>query len=387
MLRFVPDDWLDGLLRPLLLADPAVGLYVETHAPDLRFAALGLLLVLAMATQRRLNILQAWQWRLLLGSVASFYLWTFVSGNGRYLIWALLLVGPFAVLAAARLRVTLAMRNTVILGVLALQVWVVAITYRVNVWALRPWVQGPGLGLANTPLGQSPMVFVTVGSISHSILVPQMHPQSRWTNVAGQHDYLPGTRDYARFQALMTSELPKYAVVRAAKLAMTDDAQPLPQAWAVIHRSLARAGLAVTADHCSFVRSQVGGVDYTVAGAPPPINGFWFCPIRYQAGSETPVGQTFAPELDDVFQAIEQQCPRMLPAGNAQTRPHDDGASRLYSHSDTGVIVNNAGDVYLKNMRALNPSHLGTVEDIRAARFSIDCERLPGRYAPPWARN
>ena len=43
----MPDTWLDGLARPLLLADSVAGLYAEIQAPDWRFAALVLLLVIA----------------------------------------------------------------------------------------------------------------------------------------------------------------------------------------------------------------------------------------------------------------------------------------------------------------------------------------------------
>jgi len=386
VLRFVPDHWLDGLLRPLLLADPLAGLYVETNAPDWRFAIFTVFIVLILATHRRLTALDPWQWRLLLGCIVSFYLWTFLSGNGRYVIWALLLIGPFLVLAASRLKTTIAMRNTLILGALSLQGWSTSMTYETNLWALRPWTQAAGLGLADTPMSAKPAVFLTLGFISHSILVPQMHPLSRWSNIAGQHEYVPGTQNHSRFQALMASELPKYAVVRAANVAMAPDGQPLPEAWAVIHRALAMAGLVATAQ-CHLMRSEIGGVRYTAKGVPPTLNGFWFCPVQHKSGSEPRTEDPSSSELNDVFDAVERHCPRMLPPGSARTRQHDDGVSRFYIHSDTTVVVRTDGHVTLKYMRALNPSHLGTVEDIRAARFSIDCERLPGRYAPPWARN
>jgi hypothetical protein len=94
-----------------------------------------------------------------------------------------------------------------------------------------------------------------------------------------------------------------------------------------------------------------------------------------------------APELNDVFARIEEHCPRYFPAGNALTRASDDGVARQYSHSDTTLSINHAGAVYFKNMRALNPTQLGTTSDIRAGRFRLDCDRLPGRYVPPWARS
>ena len=68
------------------------------------------------------------------------------------------------------------------------------------------------------------------------------------------------------------------------------------------------------------------------------------------------------------------------------TRPGDDSIARHYSASDTTVTIHQGGTVYFKNMRALNPTELGTVENVRAGRFRLDCDRLPGRYLPPWSR-
>ncbi|MCU0956012.1 MAG: hypothetical protein MUF55_01455 [Hydrogenophaga sp.] len=388
MIRFVPDHWLDGLVRPFLMADPVAGLYIEMQAPDWRFGALVVLLLLALASQRRTGLLEPWQWRLLLAFAASFYLWTVVSGNGRYFLWALLLVGPLVVMAARQIKATIALRNTVILGVLALQLWVVSMTFEVNAWSLRPWTHGPGIALANTPLKEEPAVYVTIGTITHSILVPQLHPQSRWTNVGGQHEFVPGTREHRQFRALMDSPLPKYAVVRAARLAMTPDQQPVEHAWVVIRRALDRSGLEPAAPHCTFVPSDMGGSQFHIVNSPPRDRGFWFCPIRTSGERiPEPLDAPLAPELDDVFARIEQRCPRIFPRGNAQTRPNDDGVGRSYNHSDTSIVVNPLGYVYFKHMRALNPSVLGHVDEVRAGRFEIDCDRIPGRYVPPWARS
>ncbi len=388
MLRFVPDHWLDALARPLLMADSVAGLYAEIQAPDWRFAVLVLLLAVAALMHRSRSMLTGPQWRTLLGLAASFYVWTSTSGNGRYFFWGLLIVGPLVVVVATRLRSTLAMRNTVILGVLALQCWVVWSTFESNTWALRPWGRGPGLALEDTPLKRQPAVFITIGAISYSIMVPQMHPQSRWTNLAGQQDLLPGMREFDRYQALMASPLPKYAVVRATKLVMTDERQPIEHAWAIIRRALGGYGLEPAAGACMFVRADIAGLPYNVVTESVLDSGFWFCPVRRTTTMVAVDNKpAYAPELDDVFAQIEQRCPRLLPPGNATSRPADDGTVRLYSQSDTDVVVNLAGWVYFKHMRALNPTVLGKVEDIRAGRFALDCERLPGRYVPPWDRH
>lgn len=369
------------------MADPVVGLYIELQAPDWRFGALLLILLLALASQRRAGFFEPWQWRLLLGFAASFYLWTAISGNGRYFVWALLLVGPLVVMAARQIKATLAMRNTVILGLLVLQLWVVSMTFTANTWSLRPWTYGPGIALADTPLKLEPAVYVTIGTNSHSILVPQLHPESRWTNIGGQHEFMPGTREHRQFQELMASPLPKYAIVRAARLAMTPDQQPVGHAWVVIRRALGRSGLEPAATHCTFVPSDMGGSQVRLMDEPPRQRGFWFCPIRYTGDqAQGPRAAPLAPELDDVFARIEQRCPRIFPKGNAQTRPNDEGVGRSYNHSDTTIVVNSLGYVYFKNMGALNPTVLGHADEVRAGRFEIDCERIPGRYVPPWAR-
>lgn len=388
MLRFVPDSWQDGLLRPLLLADPVAGLYTEIHAPDWRFAILALLLLIAALAHRKRALLDGAQWRALVGLTVCFYVWTLISGNGRYFFWGLLLVGPLVVVAARRLPATQAMRNTVIVGALALQGWAAWMTYEPNVWALRPWAQGPGLAMASQKLAERPAVFLTVGAISHSILVPQMHPESRWSNVSGQQDLVPGMREFDQLQTLLASPLPKYGVIRASKQVMTDERQPTPAAWAVIRRALQRQGLVPTSRPCIFLRVNLGGLPFELRSLEEQERGFWFCELKGVAKLESngAAHVPAAPELDDVFSRVEARCPRYFPAGNAVTRTSDDGVVRLYSRSDTGVHINSAGMVYFKNMRALNPTELGTVEDVRAGRFQLDCDRLPGRYLPPWAR-
>jgi len=388
VLRFVPDSWQEALLRPLLLADPVAGLYAEIHAPDWRFSLLLLLLLVGALVRRQRPLLDGPQWRALIGLMAGFYVWTLVSGNGRYFFWGLLLAGPLVVVAARRLPATQSMRNTVVLGALALQSSAVWMTYEPNVWALRPWANGPGVALAPHSISKQPAVFITVGSISHSILVPEMHPESRWSNIGGQQDLVPGMREFDRLKSLLASDLPKYGVIRAAQLVMTDARQPTDAAWAVIRRVFSRQGLAPSARPCIFLHADLGGLPYKLRSLAEHESGFWFCelvPAGMALLSSEP-NSSHAPEFDDVFAQVERRCPRYFPTGNAQTRASDDGVVRHYSHSDTSISINYAGTVYFKNMRALNATELGTVDAIRAGNFRLECNRLPGRYVPPWKR-
>jgi hypothetical protein len=36
--------------------------------------------------------------------------------------------------------------------------------------------------------------------------------------------------------------------------------------------------------------------------------------------------------------------------------------------------------------RALNLTRIGSIEDVRHGKFTMDCVKLPGRYRYPWQR-
>lgn len=384
MLRFVPDTWLELLLRPFLLIDSVAGLYSEIQAPDWRFAVLGLLVLVALVAGRGRLGLSPVQVRLLVGLTAYFYVWTAVIGNGRYFLWGLLVVGPAVLMLIQRLPTTLAMRNTVILLVLAVQGMTVAMVFEPNMWAFRTWRNGPGLALADTPLKRQPAVFVTIGSISYSLLAPQMHPASRWTNI-GQQDIRPGMYEDRKLKAMLASGLPLYAVVRATGLAMDEQRQPLTAARVSIDGSLARQRLALGERPCEFVHAPIAGLPYEVAQRQLD-DGFWFCPIVHRDTAELPETQV-DPRLNAAFDEVEKRCPRFFQPGGARVLVNEDGVTRYYPDADLGLTINPDDDVYFKHFRALNPTVLGDVRAVSRGDFALDCDRLPGRYAAPWRRD
>jgi hypothetical protein len=387
MLRFLPDTWAEGLLRPLLLADPVAGLYAEIQAPDWRFLLLTLALVAGLAHRRSLSMLEPSQWRMLLALGVCFYVWTWTSGNGRYFLWGLFVVGPLLVLAIRHLPGSLALRNTLILGALGLQGFTAAITFDPNVWGLRTWNQGPGLSLEPHPLRQQPAVFLTIGSISYSIVVPSMHPASRWANIAGQQELIPGMREHARVQAMLDGPLPVKVMVNVTKGMLQNDGQPVPQLREVIARVLERQGLGLQSGPCDLVRTVADGPrgEHYHNGRAQDL---LFCPVRrHQQAAPVPEHQPVAPELDEVFTSIEQRCPRFFREGRALTELRDGTFVRRYAHSDTILVIEPAQGVFYKYFRAINHTRIGSVQEVREGRFVLDCTRLDGRYQPPWARD
>jgi len=403
MLRFKPDSFLEGLMRPFIMVDPVAGVYFEDMAPDVRFAALALLLGLIavgwVASKRAkgesakveahsapLPPLHAGQWRGLAALGVMFFAWTFAIGNGRYFIAGLLLVGPLVALACSRMPGTKALRTTTLLGVLALQLFVFLQAYAPNRWGLARWTQGEALAIEASPLRQSPGVFLTFGSISFSILTPKFHPQSRWSNISGQRDIQPGILEYSKLQDLLRVDLPKYAVMPVNEDQRLPSGQPSPNVRTVLNGGLAPHRFRLSDVACTVLASSLATSISDEQGKDKPYRGFWFCPVVPSAVAAGPQAAAANP-WDEVFAQLERRCPRFFPPGDSKLRQFTGIAARYYTSSDTRVYVDGEGQVLYRYFRAFNPTYVGTTEQVLRGEFELNCQKLPGRYLPPWQRD
>jgi hypothetical protein len=89
-------------------------------------------------------------------------------------------------------------------------------------------------------------------------------------------------------------------------------------------------------------------------------------------------------EFDAAFEAIEDRCPRFAPRGEGVTSLADGIRSRHYVSSDSRIMIDSAGNVFFRYLRSLNPTLVGNAVDIKAGKFTFNCERPAGRYRPPW---
>src|SRR5688572_17858799 len=97
MIRFMPDTWRDAILRPIAMAAPDSGVYIEIMAPDLRFAMIGLLLLIWTMVIWRVKWRPTPTLMLLVFVVTAFVPWLATTGNGRYFIPILLAAGPLCI--------------------------------------------------------------------------------------------------------------------------------------------------------------------------------------------------------------------------------------------------------------------------------------------------
>jgi hypothetical protein len=313
------------------------------------------------------------------------YVWTLTIGNGRYFMAGLLLVGPLLVLSLRLLPGTASFRSAALAVVVGLQGFVMVANHQPNRFGLVRWQQGEAVSLPASPVRESPAVFVTNTQISYSILVPKFHPQSRWANIVGQSDIKPTSREYKPLMALLASPLPKYSVMPIAFDFVGPDRQPMPIVRQVYDQQLARYGLTLQDAACHVLPSNVA------PGPPDPaddrgrLRGFWICPLAFvPPGQAAPDATPILPaRIAEAFALIERRCPRFFPPGNSNDRKSDEILMRRYP-TDVALLVDVTDAVFLKYFRAMNPTRLGTVDEVRRGTFELPCDKLPGRYHMPW---
>lgn len=386
MERFRPDSVWEGLLRPILMADPEGGLYLEVAAPDLRFLMLLAVLSLLLVS-RRLRQLTPIQTRALLSLFLCVYLWTFSSGNGRYFIPGLVLVGPLLVVGLCALPGSRSLIAFLLLLCVALQTAVTASFFRQAPWAIA-WVKdGVNLPIIDSEHRTKPAVFFSLGGNSHSALVPLFGPGARWTNVAGHYRPIVGGREHAKLQELLNSELPKYAVVPKKIAASTEARQPTEHTRASIESLFRPVGLTLLPKPCevlTFKSTANGREQQSVAYGD--IAGFWLCPVDRSVVPDARNTVALPERYKVVLEAIENSCPRFFPSGGGLDEYANDVFVRHYSGSDTQLRIHPDESVYYGYYRTFAATRIGKLDDIASNRISVPCSKLAGRYQVPWLR-
>ncbi len=100
MIRFLADTWRDAILRPVAMAAPNSSVYIEIAAPDFRFAIALVLAVLILISTRKTKLRpKGWLPPLALFALVflSFIPWMQTTGNGRYFMPYLILIGPLCI--------------------------------------------------------------------------------------------------------------------------------------------------------------------------------------------------------------------------------------------------------------------------------------------------
>jgi hypothetical protein len=378
VIRFTPDNWLDVLMRPLDMIAPEANTYVEIAAPETRLAAAVLLAGLVLVLWRR-RAAQGkptlWLLALLAVSTAP---WLATTGNGRYFIVWLVLLGPLC-MGLIRLLPMKGERKLLLGGgLIAAQLFVLTQNPPWESWAWLRWTDPPYFQLDPPPA--EPATYVTIANISYSLIAPQFPPQSRWVALGGG----VAERDQPAVDKLLATSVRLTLIAPALPSQTLADGQPAEAAADALGKLLRPHGLSIrpgaqcrllASDGMARIGERQGShaVDRSVKKW-----GFWLCPLEYRGRPETaPIDGD--PAVNAVFEAVEQQCPRFFPAGAVPMKING-GWLKNYD-SDTKLYVLDEGPVYYKFWRSLNAVEVGTRQSVVEGKASIDCAKI---RAPNW---
>ena len=406
MIRLMADTWLEAVLRPVAMAAPNGWVYTEIMAPDFRFVfALGLTLAALFSVTRGKGKPAARRpVFVLLGlTFISFVPWMATTGNGRYFMPYLILIGPVCIGLISVLPSTRGMKASIALILLGVQGFAL---YQNNPWKpfdswqSIPWADGSYFSIdIDPPTLDANATYISVGYLSLSAVAPLFPATSRWVNLSvfNGADVSKDGNNYAPIREIIeNSRSLKLFQSSAPREMIPGTDQPNQKAIAAINAYLQPHRLAIKEPTaCNFLASK-SLIYRTFMGTEESSAeklrikekvGFWICSLDY------PVEPKLTPRLTsdellakDVVERMERLCPRFFPPGQALILQHSAGFSRIYAQSDSSLIVTRDGKLYVKNARALNPELIGPVADILKPGFAFDCTKFKGRSGLPWKR-
>jgi hypothetical protein len=380
VIRFSPDSWLDVVMRPLDMVSPEANLYVEIAAPDVRLAAALLLAIAGLVFWRRASASRRPAFLLLAVLLLAMVPWLATTGNGRYFIAFLIVLGPLCVGLAGMLPWSRSMKFAAVLFVGVIQLVLLQQSPPWGTWALSSWRDAPYFQIdAPQAAGRS---YVTVSPISYSLIAPQFPADARWLSLSAP---VMGPLEKQRIARWFTEAGSLHLLVPVVPSEIVAGQQPSAALLEGVRRLLAPRGLFVAdGARCDFLPSR-GLLTVALRGRRPdektiPSNyGFWVCPLRYDPASAASPPADGNAEIDAVFEAVEKLCPRFFTPGHPTIRI-EGGYTRRYP-SDTRVYILDDGEVRYKFWRSLNATTIGRAEDLRAGRGTLDCSKI---RAPTW---
>lgn len=408
MIRFSPDSFLEGVLRPFLMALPQGWVYTEIVAPDFRFALSLVVLVVSFATAVALR--RQWApgrplWVALISLVCAFILWLLSGGNGRYFMPFLVLIGPLLVVLIYRSPFGRQTKHALLLVALLVQGAAISTNSPwapFNSLAWTKWKDRDYFKMDVEAASQELNVtYLTFAGQTHSLISPLFPPSSRWINLYWfeGHDFLASQDPVVMGVKLRMRHAENLQVLLQSQPNQADSADggPDEQAQATIRRYINQYGLRlVEGRRCRLIQSETMASAVVVPSSAPPEQkaairaraGFWACPVAHDEHMVAPsLDAGVASRAKRVLERVESMCPRMFPAGQISLKQIGSGVTRSYSASDsTLTFLPGSGAVYVKFLRALNPQFIGREEQILQPDFRVNCDGFVSREGLPWKR-
>jgi len=364
--RFGLDEPMAWLAFPFRMAALDRGLYVETFAPDLRFAALvAAALALAAGALRRAApgaaALRGADARLLAFFAAALVLWLASSANGRYGMLVLLLAGVCLARLTERLLPTRAARIA-LAALLALQIGLCVPASPPRWFLAEAWTRHWLPYAAPERALREPALYVSVEVLTMAAVAPFLHPEAALVNLRGQHS-IPG--DSPKLAALL--ERHRGRVRSLGRGPQLVDGKPRADEAAAYDIMLRRIGYRIDAGDCFVIvwqrdedaLSRAANRLVLARTAEEPLSAV-SCALR--AAPRDPADLEAERRMSALFDRIEKACPRLFRGQSAVTEPLGAGWLRTYNGLDARLEAL-GGRAILNRMRSQVRVDLGALAD------------------------
>lgn len=404
MIRFQPDSWWEGLLRPIYMMASSAWVYVELLAPDFRFALFFAALAAALASLRwRKGLLKALRcdpfWPLTLFFLVCATAWVATTGNGRYFMSGMILIGVLLVAAISRIPLDFGRRVLILFLVFALQWLAVAQNSpwaRFDSYEWVPWREASYFEMESSDLGRyDGAVMVTLQAQTFSAIAPIFPHSVRWVNLSVFEgaDLGHASSRFGKVDRILRGGGRVYVMQRTLPSEADESGIPSTYAISEMGRALRRYGIVLRGrQSCGFLHSPTiermtllastkqGGESNNLLKRA----GFWLCEASYSGWvNEDRMETAETKRVVKMFSDLEAACPRLFPPGQVGVRPHSAGFMRIYSASDSGVVFEReTQSFHVKYERSLNPQRIGTHEDVMRMKQTGCAVKFIGRGSP-----
>jgi hypothetical protein len=391
--RFLPRSILDVITLPLRMASLQPWEYTEPVAPDLRFmativvAGIGLLSAVFRSRTGRTSLVidrpNAARNALFTFFATSLLLWLASSGNGRYGLPLLLLIGPLLV-SVVYTFFSIQAATLTTATIMVLQVAHMAIGGNPR-WGSVAWKPDWFNNFSVPPsISQQPYLHLSMGLQSLSFIVPYLHPDSAFINVVGQWPIPSKGYGADRLWGLLKKYDSRTRILTALPKDEYVDGKPTRKAITVINQSLDRLNLQLRPESCQGFKMQLfENADST----PKALQNNDVIAKKYEsvqmlscivAVKKIRDSELVRAEqhLAPIYDAFEAACPELFSPPGAALEKVDKYWKKFYSNSDLTLWTDGTLLFYSRIRGTVNVD-VGKVSDFKNNRRKIDCKAMP----------
>lgn len=372
--RFLSDSFGEQFWLPFktALSDPLV--YMEMRMPDLRMGGFLLAVVALLFSwlfrREKLQIALR-EMEFLIFLVVLIYVWTFMSGNGRYGVGIFCLLGG-GILIALRAALPHKIFRTVFLLVFILQCVVDAQAFRLSESPFRyrdtKW-GGTWFNIDfDKAVGKGGQLILVGTRNSYSVFSKDIGEKSAIINVNGLFSL--------ELNAVIKRYLDEYKDNTLGMLLVSptviNNRNLIDELY---FQNFGRLGLAAgNKDDCVFVERKE--YDGSVNG------GFLFCPLMKSEDAISRYKQKTT-DADAYFKRLESLCPNVFPPTMYAVTLSGDVKEKFYAGYEVGVYINTTGQVTAKKEWSMMIFPLGTMAEMQ----SLSSEEWRKTYCDPVRRS